>query len=247
MKVLYIGLSILLLTCSAWAGTFLETFDDENLKDWQELNAHDAALGSWEAVDGELEMTNPDGGARLLTTGDETWQDYSIEVNVKPLEKRGPGNISIVARVEGSRAVWCSISDLFFNDPESKVMCLSRDFAGKTGIFLSMKPHQLLKLNEWSKLKLTVSGDHFILAINEKKVARTGDPFILLHEGEELMIKAEDIASHPTGGAGFGLANYTARFDNIIITGDSIPNKGGLSVTPKDKLATTWGALKVNP
>ena len=247
MKVLHIGFGIFFLACSALAGTFVETFDDKNLNDWQELNAHDAALGSWEVVDGELEMTNPGGGARLFTTGDETWQDYSIEVNVKPLEKRGPGNIAIVARVEGSRAVWCSISDLFLNDPESKVMCHSRDFAGRTGILLFMKPHRLLKLNKWSKLKLTVSGDHFILSINEKKIAETGDPFIFRHNGEELMVKTEDIASHPTGGAGFGLANYTACFDNIIITGDGIPNKGRLSVTPEDKLATMWGGLKVNP
>lgn len=165
MKESHIGLGIFFLACSAWAGTFLETFDDKDLNDWHELNAHDAALGSWTVVDGELEMTNPGGGIRLFTTGDGTWQDYSIEVNVKPLEKRGPGNISIVARVEGSRAVWCSISDLILNDPESKVMCHSRDFAGNTGILLAMKPHRLLKLNRWSKLKLTVSGDHFILTI----------------------------------------------------------------------------------
>ena len=246
MKVTMIGWLIFFCTSFAFAGTFLETFNDKNLNDWQELNAHDAALGSWKVVEGELEMTNLGGGARLLTTGDETWQDYSIEVNVKPLEKRGPGNISIVARVEGSRAVWCHVTDLLLNDPESKVMCHSRDFAGNTGILLYMRPHRLLKLNRWSKLKLTVSGDHFIFAINEKKIAETGDPFAFIHDGEELMVKAENIASHLTGGAGFGLANYTARFDNITITGEGIPDRGGLSVTPRAKLATTWGALKGN-
>ena len=247
MKFTSIIVMFFFLSFSASAGTFIETFDNGDIEDWQELNAHDAALGSWKVVDGELEMTNPGGGARLLTTGNETWQDYSIEVNVKPLEKRGPGNISIVARVEGSRAVWCHVTDLLLNDPESKVMCHSRDFAGNIGILLYMKPHRLLKLNRWSKLKLTVRGDHFIFLINEKKIAETGDPFALLHDGEELMIKAEDIASHPTGGAGFGLANYTVRFDNITITGDGIPNRGGLLVEPSAKLATTWGALKGNP
>ena len=47
-----------------------------------------------------------------------------------------------------------------------------------------------------------------------------------------------------TGGAGFGLANYTARFDNITIAGASIPNRGGLAVTPGGKLAMAWGNLK---
>ena len=44
---------------------------------------------------------------------------------------------------------------------------------------------------------------------------------------------------------GFGLANYTARFDNITVTGDSIPNSGGFAVTPHGKLTTTWGNLKL--
>lgn len=47
-----------------------------------------------------------------------------------------------------------------------------------------------------------------------------------------------------SGAAGLGLSNQTARFDNVVITGDSIPNSGGLSVTPKAKLATVWGRLK---
>ena len=231
------------LSFSASAGTFIETFDDD-LTDWQELNAHDAVLGASEIIDAELEMTNPGGGARFFTTPDETWQDYSIEFNVKPLEKRGPGNIGILTRVKGSQAVWCLVSDLFLNDPESKVMCISRDFNEKRNEVLYVKPHRLLRLNRWSKLKLSVSGDHFTFSINGKKITETGDPFVFLHDGEELMIKTKDISSDPTGSAGFGLANYTARFDNITITGEGIPDKGGLSVVPRAKLATTWAILK---
>ena len=243
MRFTHIVTLLCFLSFSASAGTFIETFDD-GLTDWQELNVHDAVLGSWEIIDAELEMTNPGGGARFFTTADETWQDYSIEVNVKPIGKRGPGNIGILARVKGNRAVWCLVSDLFLNDPESKVMCISRDFDEKTGEVLYIKPHRLLRLNKWSKLKLSVDGDHFTFSINGKKITETGDPFIFLHDGEKLMIKTKDISSHPTGSTGFGLANYTARFDNITITGEGIPNKGGLSVIPSAKLATTWGNLK---
>ena len=243
MKSMRIIAILFLLSFSVWAGTFVETFDD-GLADWQELNEHDAVPGAWEIIDAELEMTNPGGAARFFTTGDETWQDYSIEVNVKPIEKRGPGNIGILARVKGSRAIWCLVSDLFLKDPESKVMCISRDFDEKTGEALYIKPHRLLKLDKWSKLKLSVSKDRFTFSINGKKITETGDPFILLHGDEELMLKTKDIASHPTGSTGFGLANYTARFDNITITGEGIPNKGGLSVVPSAKLATTWASLK---
>ena len=48
-----------------------------------------------------------------------------------------------------------------------------------------------------------------------------------------------------TGGVGFGLANYTALFDNIRVTGDSIPNSRGFAVTFQGKLTTTWGNLKL--
>ena len=243
MKSVSIIATLFLLTCFVWAGTFVETFDDD-LADWQELNAHNAAPGSWEIIDAELEMTNPGGGARFFTTGDETWENYSIEVNVKPLEKRGPGNIGILARVKGNRAVWCLVSDLFLHDPESKVMCVSYDFDEKVHEALYIKRHRLLKLNKWSKLKLSVGGDHFTFSIDGKKITETGDPFILLHGDEKHMIKTRDISSHPTGGTGFGLANYTARFDNITITGEGIPDKGGLSVMPRAKLATTWASLK---
>lgn len=46
------------------------------------------------------------------------------------------------------------------------------------------------------------------------------------------------------GSVGFGLAGYTARFDNLKITGEEVPNHGGLSVQPQAKLAVTWGQLK---
>ena len=243
MKSVRIIAIFFLFTFSVWAGTFVETFDD-GLADWQELNEHDAVPGAWEIIDAELEMTNPGGAARFFTTRDETWQNYSIEVNVKPLEKRGPGNIGILARVKGSQAIWCLVSDLFLKDPESKVMCISRDFGEKTGEALYIKPHRLLRLDKWSELKLSVSGDRFTFSINGKKITETGDPFILLHDGAELMLKTKDISSHPTGSTGFGLANYTARFDNITITGEGIPDKGGLSVLPSAKLATTWASLK---
>ena len=49
MKALSIGLGIFILTCSAGAEVFLETFDDRNvIKQWQELTI--VHLGKLEAV-----------------------------------------------------------------------------------------------------------------------------------------------------------------------------------------------------
>ena len=235
----------LLASFSVGAGTFIETFDDGDLEGWQELNVHDVVPASWEIIDGELQGINPE-AAGFLITGDETWQDYSIEVDVKPLEKRGPGFIGIAARVKGTWAVWCEITDLLLHDPESKVACSSRDLHKNTGQLLYLGPHPFLRLNKWSTLKLSVNGDRFIFSINGKKIVESGKEFILIHDGREFRLKTWDLSRHPTdaGGAGFGLAYYTARFDNVTITGDSIPNRGGLSVKPTGKLATTWGSLR---
>ncbi len=82
MKVSHIGLGIFFLVCSTWAGTFMETFEGRNLEDWLELNVHDAAPGTWEILEGELQGINQGGAARLLITGNETWHDYSIQVYV---------------------------------------------------------------------------------------------------------------------------------------------------------------------
>ena len=57
MRVLSIGLGIFILTSSVWAGTFVETFDDNrNLEKWQELIRFGLdSPGPWNIVDGELQ------------------------------------------------------------------------------------------------------------------------------------------------------------------------------------------------
>ena len=86
MKSVIIVLSILLFMFSAQAGTFLDTFDDGELVNWQELVMFGIdAPGSWEVIDGELQaIINMGGATHLLTTGNEAWRDYDIEFDVKP-------------------------------------------------------------------------------------------------------------------------------------------------------------------
>ena len=72
----------------------------------------------------------------------------------------------------------------------------------------------------------------------------TGDPFIFILGDQQIGEKVGRLLNFPTGGVGFGLSNYMARFDNIVITSEGIPNKGRLSVAPTDKLATMWSSLK---
>ena len=265
MKAITIGLILSLLTLCSWAGTFLVDFDSGNLDGWQELLMGKALPGSWKIVNGELHAVSPDGWTRLLTIGDETWDDYTIEFDVKPLKMPGVGNITIAARIKGDWAVWCFIGDHPFPKNISVAVCAAGNFRVHTPLyFFGFKPHPPLGLKQWSKLKLGVEGNILNFWINGKQAL---GPIVLpnretfehreagrKHHIEQHHADDEDLKFRPmqldgfqdflSGAVGLGLANQTARFDNITIVGDSIPDTGKLSVTPEAKLATTWANMK---
>ena len=233
MKLGLIGLGIFSLAFPAVAGTFMDTFDDEKLDDWRELVLFGVdAPGTWEIISGELQAISEGGITNLLTIGEETWEDYDIEFDVKPLERRGPGGVAVAARIKGTWGVVCEVGDQD-NPGNPNAQCFGGDLHGRQFLLYGQKPHPLLELQEWTTIKLSIHGKHLTFWIDGKQVL---DPITLepLHGFPEF----------PTGRIGLGLANYTARFDNLKITGPRIPNKGGLSVTPQAKLAMTWGNLK---
>ena len=241
MKLLLAGSVIFLCTFSAWAGTFLETFDAADMDEWQELVMLDAEPGSWEVLDGELQAISHGGLTRLLVTGDETWEDYTITVDIKPLKKHGPGNIAIAARVMENWAVWCVIGNLPILEPDARASCYYGNFHDDGNFrLLKSKRSPFLKLNKWSPMKLRVSGNMLTLSVNGQQILG------IMEIPEPIVIPGllEEFPEFLTGGAGLGLTNYTVRFDNITITGENIPDKGGLSVEPSAKLAATWANLK---
>lgn len=240
MKSLLTGSVIFFCTFSAWAGTLLETFDAVDLDEWQELIMLDAEPGSWEVLDGELQATSHGGLTRLLITGDKTWKDYTITVDIKPLKKHGPGNIAIAARVMENWAVWCTIGNLPILAPDSRAICVYGNFHADNFRLLKSKFSPFLKLNKWATMKLRISGNILTFSVNGKQILGGMEiPEPIVVPG-----RLEEFPKFLTGGTGFGLTNYTARFDNITVTGDTIPNRGGFAVTPQGKLATTWGQLK---
>lgn len=250
MKSVVIVAIFFLLTSSASAGTFLETFDGKKLDGWQELVQLKEAPGSWEIVDNELHAVSPDPARRLLTTGDETWEDYTIEFEVKPLKKHGIGAIVIAARVNGTWVISCRVADpVVLVEGEGvpggeRVYCDYGNFHDVIFVGLHIEPHPLLRLNKWAHLKLSVQDNIVTFWINEKQVMEPTE-LLDLKGAEHEEFNFDEFPDFLTGGIGFGLANYTALFDNITVTGDTIPNSGGFAVTPQGKLTTTWGDLKL--
>ena len=243
MKLVCFAGTLFLFSFPGWTGTFIETFNEDDLGAWQELVQQDNDPGSWKVIDRELHAVSTDGWLRLRTIGDKKWQNYTIAVDVKPLDKHGQASIVIAARIKDTWLLFCEIGDGFI--PGWNAMCRIGDFHTNQSSLLYAGPHPLLKLDDWSTLKLSVEGETFTFSVNDEKIAETGDNFDFVHGGQKVFgLKVGRLETLLTGGAGFGLANYTARFDNIIITGKDIPDKGKLSVTPMEKLATTWGQLK---
>ena len=250
MKALSIGLGIFILTCSAGAGVFLETFDDRDIiKQWQELTILNLQGGlpgpqAWKIVGGQLQslIIRDERVTRLFVIGDEEWQDYDIEVDVKPLRKHGPAHIVIASRIHQDKkdqtwGILCTIGDTPIPEPKSMALCFGgRLLGGDAFLHYETKPYRSLSVKSWSHLKLSVHGKLLTFWINGKQVL---GPVIL--EAKIFKEAQREFPDYPKGKVGFGVSNYSVLFDNLrITTGDDIPK----SVTPRTKLATTWGNLK---
>lgn len=236
MKTILIVNGIFLFILSVSAGTFVETFDGEDLDEWQEIVMLDFQINpeTWKVIDGELHGTMRHIGLpRLLTTGDEKWRNYTIEVDVFPLKKHAPGNIGIAARIQGTVGIISLIGDYPFPFPpdpdvELTMACSGGNFHENIFRLFGSGVNTLLELETWSTMQLQVNENVFTLRLN----------------GEQVLLARDDTFNFSTGRVGLVLTGYTVKFDNLVISGDGIPNKGRLSVTPSDKLATMWSSLK---
>jgi len=84
-------------------------------------------------------------------------------------------------------------------------------------------------LGEWHRLEITTIGNEISFYIDDE-----------LHYQ-----RTDDL--HPSGGVFLFAYDSITEFDNVVITGDDIPDagpSGGHAVQPEAKLATTWGRLK---
>jgi len=223
MKYPMVGLMLFLTTASVWAGTFRDDFEDGNLDGWRQDFPFAQEPTLWKIVDGKLECTRFSNISTVLITGDATWKDYTIEYDVTLLEDHGPGDVDVVLRWRGAAGY---------------LAIYIGDFGGLPAIYVErnlniimQKPFDPLELNKWHHLKVEAKGKNFTFWVNDEKVL----------EHQDNTIKE--------GAVGLGLANYTARFDNVEISGPDVPDVTpptwkARPVQPSDKLAKTWATIK---
>ena len=162
LKFLIIVTVLFLSPLSVSAGTFLDTFEDGNLDDWQEVVPWDREPGSWEIVDGGLHGSGRDISLRLFTTGNDTWKDYTVEFDVRLLKRRpGSPRISIAARVQEKWIVQCVMMEPVIvlpdgaNVPEKGwVYCYAGSLNDGKVKGLLLEPHPRLKIIQMGTSKV---------------------------------------------------------------------------------------------
>ncbi len=218
-----LGLSICAIS-PILAGTWRDDFEDNKTNEWEIYNV-DRQVEKWWITDGEAvgQIFSP-GFASIWLTGDIKWEFYSVSCRVMLEEDRNdPATIGITLHDRGdedSRYVFTI--DFVFNTAR-----IIKDVPG--GNFIS-NPFVAEK-GVWYDLKATVSENGEL----EFRINNT-------------VFSAVDPQPLKGGQAGLMVADARAKFDNVEITGDNIPNGGPgkpFDVAPRGKLTTTWGKLKL--
>lgn len=217
-------LCMLLVALSVRAGTFRDDFEDGNLDGWRQANPATPML--WKIVDGELECTRLDATSTVFVVGEDSWTDYTIEYEVMLLEDHGTGDVDVMARYIDP--VWTHVILFAIGDYLGASAIFAQRFPGNV---VEQEPFEPLELNVWHRLKLEAEGDNFTFWLNNEKIMDYRDAMV------------------ETGSIGLGLANYTARFDNVEISGPEVPDVTpstwkSQSVQPGGNLVATWGSIK---
>ena len=206
------------------AGTWRDDFEDINTSEWEIYNENRQFEKWWinddEAV-GEI-FENP--FFSLWTTGELTWEYYTVSCRAKMVEDgSGPPYIGLTLHDRGEE----NSRYVFLIDYFNEIASIERWAEGNG----SEVRAYTAEIDTWYELEATVYEDGSLdFRIND------------------FIIKAIDDDPLKGGKAGLVVGNARARFDDVEITGDNIPNGGPgkpRSVLPQAKLTTTWGKLKM--
>lgn len=241
MKHSMIGLTLFLLVASTWAGTLTDNFDDGNADGWRVFKgranlAPFDETAQWFVEKGELISISKNVCmlGSLFGIGDNTWKDYQFECKFK-IEKPFPPGCG----------TWNPLIAFGIHFDDTNPLINGYDLIIWHG-----------GGNNW-----TGHGCEWFWGGNRNNPGRVGNVFIEpgkwytakavvkdgLHQifvDDQLLCNAQ-IKQLDAGAVVFTGKNCEVHFDNVVITGDDIPDKDlGLPVESKAKLATMWAIIK---
>ena len=224
MKHAMIGVALLMLTTSVWAGTLRDDFDDGDMDEWDLSKAGNI----WEVKNGELVIT-PRSSPVVLSIGETTWDNYTVRVRTRIAKHQTTGNIegpNIVVRRQPLPEHHLYVFGLGTRGVSSKMAYAFYVQGDTTPRHFVSEPFEW-ELDKWYDLKLTAEGERLFFYVDN-----------------QLVIDYTD-GVYPKGKVGIASAfrGTTAHFDDFSVTGDDVPDLN-LDVSPEVKLATTWGKMK---
>jgi len=238
MRQIVTSVMAVLFAMAAYGGTIVDDFGDGNAQGWRERKEDKVV---WTVSAGRLVSTSevvcevPRG----LAIGDNTWTDYTFEVDFQidepdpfPCERSKAGSalfIGVHGDTENRGAgldMWWWLLDQARDWDENG--CRKALPGGGFGIDLGEQPQEVFEIKEgkWYKAKIVAEGEHYEMFLDGDKVCEF------------------DAASPSKGPAYLAARNGTYFFDNVKITGDTISDLN-LSVSPQGKIATVWAGLKL--
>jgi hypothetical protein len=221
MRYIFFILSICLLVVSAQAGTFRDDFEDGNLDGWGEILNYGGGTSEWKVDNGVLTCRRPFDGSSLLFFGKKEWKNYSVELDSK-----------MVQALSAFRSIGL---DLRVQDEFNTVWCAIGGWNGANNVFIQVwfnnnplnQPNKgfNLELNQWYHLKGIAKDNNFEFYVDGELQVSFSDSHFL------------------TGRIDLDTNGCLAYFDNVVITGDDVPDSLS-AVVSQDKLTTSWGQMK---
>jgi len=211
---------MLIFSYSIWA--YEENFDTGKAEGWV-----DASAGKSWKVDKDA-YHQPDAGPvnvfAFYAINDKKWRDYTFEVQIKPVSANNYAGVMFRVKKSGAGGTSWTTGDFLYwligiGGNYSKL------WDAPAGAAVHDTPADTLKSGEWNDIKVVATGLDFVMYLNGKKQKEYTDKS----------------GKHDFGGIGLATYNADAFFDNVKVEGKGIPG----AVEPADKLATTWGRLKV--
>lgn len=227
------GLALILSQFAAfvWAGTLMDNFDDGDFNGWRR-SKYGYQKTEWSVEKGELISfsENVCQGGNGLIIGDKTWKDYAFECEFKIEEILLPGcnwapAVGVGIRSDDTVAFTGVDFGVFTQNAAAFEFFCERGVEGNFALL--RRGNVAIKEKEWHKLRIVANGNRYEMFIDDELICNTEADLI---EGGGAIIFARSGEYH---------------FDNVVITGDNIPDKDlGLPVEPKAKFTTTWGQIK---
>lgn len=219
----HIVLCVMVLNHQSFAGTWKDAFEDGDTHGWTITNNGKKAkwwIDRGEAVCETFAPNTPS----ILATGEIDWMNYTFSCRAKlDNAKAEPATFGIILHHRWEEFSFYAFRILY----QSKMVHITKYNPGIASILGEF--NFAAKLDTWYTLTASID-------------SRGKMKFKI----DDVVFTTVDRDPIKNGKSGLMVVRAQARFDDVEITGNNIPNGGPgiLPVEPSSKLAITWGKLK---